>query len=89
VRSANDHALINLQDLIVNNHAKEPLTEQQYEEGDYVLYVNNRYATKKQLKFAPAMTGPVKVEKKLEGDIYDLHDLVQDTTLLSHASDMR
>jgi len=26
---ANDHALINLQDLIVNNHAKEPLTEQQ------------------------------------------------------------
>jgi len=35
------------------------------------------------------MAGPVKVEKKLQGDFYDLHDLVQDTTLLSHASDTR
>ena len=80
---------MNVQDLIVNNHAKEPLTEQLYEEGDYVLYVNNRYGTKKLLKFAPAMAGPVNVEKKLQGDFYDLHDLVQDTILLSHASDMR
>ena len=89
VLKANDHALIHLQDLIMKNHEKASTTDIQYKEGDYVLYANNRYATKKLLKFAPSWAGPVKVIKQLQGDFYKLHDLVQDLDMLSHASDMR
>ena len=85
VLKANDHALIHLQDLILDNHLKSSVTEIQYDEGDYVFYANNRYATKKLLKFAPSWAGPVKVIKQSQGDFYKLHDLVQDLDILSRA----
>ena len=81
-------ALGNIEDGILQNHAKRPVSEVTFTEGSYVMLTNYKSTTRKLGKFAPLYIGPFRVSKNLQNDFYSLKDLVQDTTSVAHASDL-
>ncbi len=83
-----DHALLNLQETLMQNHDKAPETTTTYSAGDYVLYRNFRTSTRKLKKFSPNLIGPLRVVSRLIGDFYELKDVVQDVPMFAHAADI-
>ena len=84
-----DAGLQSTEDTILKNYLKCPEEPQQYKVGDLVYHTNVRPITRKLGKWAPNYAGPAKVITAYGNNVFQLQDLVQDTTnFYVHACDL-
>ena len=81
--------LTSLEDTVIHNYLKQPVSNVSYKVGDYVLMPNHRARTLALGKFSPPLIGPLRVVKNFNNDFYQLLDIVQDEPAFAHGCDLR